>query len=299
VSLDAPTLAAIALMAATINGGLGHGFSSITVPLGLLLYTGRVLNPALVLVEVAINGYVLFLNRRSLPAVWLRVMPLVLGIVPGVVAGAWVLSTVDPTWLRLFVFATILPLILLQAAGVRRPVRAERAVGVPLGAGVGVLYAVTTISGPPLALMLNNQGLAKAEFRAALGLIRLVESTLTAVAYAWLGLHTGASATLLLWMAPAVALGVPLGTRLVASLDTETFRRLCMSFDAWLVGFVLARAIVAVAPEAEGLAWALFAAVILADACLLRTYFGRRRWAATVAVASPVVETAGAVEVGR
>ena len=39
------------------------------------------------------------------------------------------------------------------------------------GAGVGVLYSVTTISGPPLAIALNNQGLEKREFRAALGVV--------------------------------------------------------------------------------------------------------------------------------
>ena len=29
----------------------------------------------------------------------------------------------------------------------------------PFGAGLGFLYSVTTISGPPLALLFNNQGL--------------------------------------------------------------------------------------------------------------------------------------------
>mgnify|MGYP003693689389 CR=1 FL=1 len=44
-----------------------------------------------------------------------------------------------------------------------------------------MLYSVTTISGPPLAVALSNQGLAKQEFRAALGIIRLAESSMTAV----------------------------------------------------------------------------------------------------------------------
>ena len=61
---------------------------------------------------------------------------------------------------------------------------AERAVGFGFGTGVGVLYSVTTISGPPLAVMLSNQGLTKRDFRAALGFIRLAESSFTAVAYA-------------------------------------------------------------------------------------------------------------------
>ena len=51
------TLTAVTLLAAVVNGGLGYGFSSITVPVALIFYANRILNPALVLVEVALNGY--------------------------------------------------------------------------------------------------------------------------------------------------------------------------------------------------------------------------------------------------
>src|SRR3989442_5499164 len=57
----------ITLLAATVNGALGYGFSSITVPVALLFYTNRILNPALVWVEVVLNGYVLWVNRASVP----------------------------------------------------------------------------------------------------------------------------------------------------------------------------------------------------------------------------------------
>ena len=49
MSEAALTLAIITLAAAVVNGALGYGFSSITVPLALLFLTNRVLNPALVL----------------------------------------------------------------------------------------------------------------------------------------------------------------------------------------------------------------------------------------------------------
>src|SRR5688572_645668 len=166
----------ITLIAAIVNGGLGYGFSSITVPLALLFLSNRVLNPALVLIEVPLNGYVLWVNRDALPQVWRRVSPMIVGLVPGVVAGTLLVSRVSPDWLKLYTFVVLLPLILLQAAGWRRPVRAERSAGLVFGGGVGLLYSVTTISGPPLAIALNNQGFAKREFRAALGLVRLAES---------------------------------------------------------------------------------------------------------------------------
>ena len=69
-------LAAIALFAAFVNGAIGYGFSSLTVPIALTLYTNRILNPAVVIVEVFINIYVLIINRKGVPAVWKRVFPI-------------------------------------------------------------------------------------------------------------------------------------------------------------------------------------------------------------------------------
>ena len=63
--MDLVVLVLITFVATTVNGALGYGFSSITVPVALLFYTNRILNPALVLVELVINGYVLCINRKA------------------------------------------------------------------------------------------------------------------------------------------------------------------------------------------------------------------------------------------
>src|SRR5678809_677997 len=104
--------------------------------------------------------------------------------------GTTLVAQVNPGWLKFLTFIVLLPLILFQAAGYRRPIKSERSVGLVFGGGVGVLYSVTTISGPPLAVMLSNQGLTQKDFRAALGFIRLAESSFTAIAYAWAGLYS-------------------------------------------------------------------------------------------------------------
>src|SRR3954454_19499834 len=174
------TLIGITLFAATVNGALGYGFSSLTVPVALLFYSNRILNPALVLVEVVVNSYVLFVNRESLGRVWKRTLPIMAGLVPGVLIGSFVLSHVNGGIIKLVTYGMLLPLILLQASGYRRFIQSERAIGVPFGTGLGVLYSVTTISGPPLALLFNNQGLVRQDFRAGLALVRILESSLTA-----------------------------------------------------------------------------------------------------------------------
>src|SRR5215831_13484315 len=94
-------LIAIAFLAAFVNGALGYGFSSITVPVGLLFFSNRVLNPALVLIEVFLNLYVLFINRASIATVWKRVLPILIGLAPGVALGSYLLASLHPSWLKL------------------------------------------------------------------------------------------------------------------------------------------------------------------------------------------------------
>ncbi len=274
--MDLTILVLITLFAATVNGALGYGFSSLTVPVALLFYTNRILNPALVMVEVVINGYVLLINRKSVPHIWKRVLPILLGVLPGVMIGSYVLFMVQPAWLKFFTYFVLLPFILLQAAGVRKPIRAEKLVGVPFGMGIGTLYSVTTISGPPLALLFNNQGYAKQQFRAALSLIRVAESTLTAVAYYFLGLYSMESAQLLPYIVPSVLVGIPLGTYLISRMDPEVFRRLCMSFDAVVVGFGMSRVLVELQLAPSPDAYSVLATVVAIDAYLLYRFFQRR-----------------------
>jgi uncharacterized protein len=266
-------LIAITLGAAIVNGALGYGFSSITVPLALLFLTNRVLNPALVPIEVALNAYVLWVNRDSLPAVWRRVLPMVIGLAPGVLIGTALVSFVNPGWLKFGTFLALLPLILIQAAGYRRPIQSERSVGFVFGGGVGVLYSVTTISGPPLAVMLSNQGLTKKDFRAALGFIRLAESSFTAIAYYYAGLYSMQSAALIPYILPSIVVGVPIGAYLIQRIRPETFRRICMSFDAWVVAFGLSTLLKDLRLVESNAAYLVMVVVGILDTWLLYRFF--------------------------
>jgi uncharacterized membrane protein YfcA len=270
-------LVVLTLGAAIVNGALGYGFSSITVPVALLFLTNRVLNPALVPIEVVLNAYVLWVNRESLPNVWRRVLPIVLGLAPGVILGTMIVSRVSPDWLKFGTFAILLPLILMQAAGLRRPIQREKSVGLVFGGGVGVLYSVTTISGPPLAIMLNNQGLAKRDFRAALGFVRLAESSMTAAAYWYAGLFTAQSAALIPWIIPSILIGVPIGAALISRVPAETFRRVCMSFDAWVVGFGISTLLQKLGVVPGPSAFLVLVTVVLIDAWLLYVFFSKLR----------------------
>lgn len=274
--MDLIVLVLITFVAATVNGALGYGFSSITVPVALLFYTNRILNPALVLVELVINSYVLFINRKSIPNIWWRVAPILIGLVIGIGIGSYILFLVQPAWIKFVTYFFLLPLILLQAAGIRKPITAEKAIAIPFGMGIGTLYSVTTISGPPLALLFNNQGYAKQDFRAALGVIRVAESSLTAIAYGFIGFYSAGSMEIIPYIVPSVLLGIPLGTYLIRWMEPETFRRICMAFDALIVGFGLSRVLVELQLASTMTTYSILSIVVVLNAFLLYRFFRNR-----------------------
>src|SRR5215471_19704206 len=130
--------------------------------------------------------------------------------------------------------------------------------------------------------MFTNPGVDKQEFRAALGTVRVVETVMTAVVYWAMGLFSSRSFHLVVPIAPAVLLGLPLGTYLIRHIPNETFRRVCMSFDAWIVGFGLARTFLELGLLSSSAAYSIWGVVILFDLYLLYRYFERGRIAARV-----------------
>lgn len=281
---DLLILCPLALAAALVNGAIGYGFSTLVVPVALLLYPASVLTPGLVLAEVVMNLLAAAVSLPHAPRVARRVLPMMIASLPGVLCGSLLLKSASAGGLRLWTFVVLLPLVLLQAAGVRRPIRAESLVSLPVGLGVGVLYATTSISGPPLGLLFNNQGLSRDEFRAAISLFRVSEALATALIYLYLGVYSQASLTLSLAVLPCIVIGVPLGRRLMRGVDSETFRRLCMTFDAWLISFALSRLLVGYGPLAERLRYAPMVLVLVLDVVILVRYARQR---AALAAALP------------
>jgi len=142
---------------------------------------------------------------------------------------------------------------------------------------LGILYSVTTISGPPLAILFNNQGLVRTEFRAGLALVRVAESSVTAIVYYQLGLFIEESQNILLVLVPSAVVGIPLGAYFIRRMDPETFRRICMSFDAWVVGFGFSRVLIDLKLMQSPFAYSVMAVTIFIDIYLLYIFFTVRQ----------------------
>jgi uncharacterized membrane protein YfcA len=244
-------LAILAFGAAIINGAVGYGFSSTVTPIAILWYSNKVLNPALVIVEVVVNIVLLTRERKHIAATWPRARPVIRTLLPGVVLGTVGLAYLAVNDVKVIVYVILLPLILLQLRGIYRPLKNEDRGGAVVGPGIGFLYALTTISGPPLALFLRNQGLSKNEFRCTIAQIRVAESSLTLGTYlafdAFLGtnLVSVPALSLLPYLFIPVLIGIPLGTMLLGAVSPEFFRRFVMAVDGIFVSYGLSRVVLA------------------------------------------------------
>jgi uncharacterized protein len=243
-------LLVMALAAALTNGAVGYGFSTLFTPVAVLFISNKVLNPALILVELAVNVSLLYRERAVIPLTWRRSLPVIAGLAPGVVVGTVALTYLSALNVRIVLYAMLLPFTLLQILGLRRPVRKEKTWSPVLGSGIGFLYALTTISGPPLAAFWNNQNMGKNEFRCTVAQIRVAEASITAVTYLGVtllypqqALFTAQSLSLVPVLAVPVAIGVPVGVLVFRSLSKARFLRIVAAVDSGLITFGLLAAI--------------------------------------------------------
>ena len=91
------------------------------------------------------------------------------------------------------------------------------------------------------------------------------------------GIYTLQSFKLIPFIFPSILIGVPLGSFIIHRMPPETFRRICMSFDAWIVGFGLSSVLRDLKIIPGSSAYLVMAAVVAIDLVLLYRFFQMRR----------------------
>ena len=241
---DLALLTAAALAAGIVNGLLGHGFSSLMVPTGLLMAPAKLLNPALVLIELPLNGSAAFLHRERAKGLIGELLPFAFALLPGVILGALLLRFLPEGLLKALCYGLLLLLVLAQfltrPAG---PTPLRNGSKRSFGFATGLLYGLTTISGPTLAAYAQRRGYSKDDARAALAWLRALEGALSLISLFLLGLFTWPGLRLAALLLPAGLIGLFLGHRLAAKVDEIRFRRLALRFNLLAVLAGLARAL--------------------------------------------------------
>lgn len=214
------------LFAGIAKGGFGSGAAFVATPvLALAIGPGPALGlmlPLLMLIDlVTVRA---FWGRWHRPSA----VVLVLGAVPGVGLGALFYGLADPDLLRLLIGGLALGFVGFQIArrrGWLRPGagRFRRDAGLLAGLTAGFTSTVSHAGGPPVAVFLLAQGMAKTPYQATTVLVFWVVNGLKLVPYAGMGLFTQQTLAAGVALAPVAVAGALLGVRAHALVSERLF----------------------------------------------------------------------------
>lgn len=117
-------------------------------------------------------------------------LPILVALVPGVVIGAWYLTSLDSDTLLLIIGATIIAFAVSNLAGFRITIPKGREVhaGLAFGMVAGIFGALTSLNGWAFIMYLVGIGLPRREFRSAIALMFLVSGFLISSSFWVVGL---------------------------------------------------------------------------------------------------------------
>jgi len=210
-------------VAALVQGVTGFAFALVSTPLLMTVYQPRA---SLVLVVGLSSLASAFLAWRLRAQVDRRLLlPLAGASVAGSVLGVLVLARAEGhAWFKLAVaaFAALAALVILS--GFRKPIRRERLAGVAAGLLSGFLATTTSLSGPPVVVLLSNQGHTRDRFRGTIAAFFALTG-LWAVPLLALGGGSPAQVALhMVYLLPALILGNLAGSLLAPRVQEGPFR---------------------------------------------------------------------------
>ena len=212
-------------------GGFVKGLQGIGLPLVALPIVSSVLPVqtaiAIILLPILVtNIYQIRIGRDVLP-IARRFLPLIVGLVVGILVGAYALSTLSADIVRIVLGAVILAFV---ATRVRAPdwqlgPRGERILALPVGLVAGLVGGVSSIYGPPIVIFLSALRLDRHSFVRTIGLVfisGLVPLYAALTAFDVLGPKEAAHSVLALI---PVFIGFKIGERLRGRISESAFQR--------------------------------------------------------------------------
>ena len=214
------------LFAGISKAGFGSGaaFASATI-LALVVEPGLALGvmlPMLMLIDA--SSLKPYWKKWSLPEVKL----LVLGGLPGVVAGALLYQVASPDLFRVLIGAVAVGFVLWQLSlkfGLIRLARSHMPdwAGLVLGVAVGLTTFISHAGGPPAAVFLLSRGLTKTQFQASTVLLFWILNIAKFLPYAALGMFTAQTFIANIALAPFALLGTWLGVKAHRVVSEQLF----------------------------------------------------------------------------
>lgn len=229
--------ALILFMAAIVKGTTGFGYALVSTPFLLILWDPEFIVP--VFMPLAVVGDILIVIGTWRLIAWRQVIPLSIAGVISAPFGAYLLIAVPQEGLRLMVALLALISAVMLFLGIKIMIRREVLASLVAGSLSGLFSTSTTMSGPPVAILLINQRIEKQRFRASLAMYFLIMQLVGAVSLIFLGPLNGDTILVSTILLPTVILGNFIALKLVDRLPQDVFTRITIIVVAVTASLVL------------------------------------------------------------
>lgn len=215
----------IQCLAYTIKGLIGFGNPLISAPLLSMRLDNVVITPGTLLMDLPINGYITWKNRRSFQ--WRRILPLLLANMCGVIPGTLLLRSSLPWVIKTLLGIVVIFLGLematrrLRPAGTGRDSMRLRLVVAFFSGVCGGLFGINMFIVAYLQCTARDYG----EFKGSMCFLFFGENIFRLCTYAVGGLLTPNVLLVGLCSVPAAALAMLLAERLAPKLDEQKLQK--------------------------------------------------------------------------
>lgn len=218
---------------ATFLGGVTNGVAGFALGLVVSGVWLHIISPAQTAILIAgyglvAQGYGIWRLKQALE--WRKTMPFVLGGAVGVPIGAFLITYVNPVYMRTGIGAL---LVVYGLYGLARPVFKPLNAGTPADVGIGVLNGLlgglTGLAGVVVAVWCQMQGWPKDAQRTVFQPTLFVVLAMSAASLAAAGAANVETGKLYLLGLPVLVAGMWCGWKLYGKLDDQAFRKVILA----------------------------------------------------------------------
>jgi uncharacterized membrane protein YfcA len=221
-------VSAVLVLSGALHAATGFGFALLSAPILTALLGPQDAISVIVLTGVVVDVLILSAERRRPVPAWPEAAGLTLWAIPGLAAGAWLLSSLPRAGLQLLVAGAVLAGVAMRVVGGRRAAAAAPSphykwTRAAAGLSSGLLSTATTLGGPPVVLYLMSRSLNPQRTRDTLVVLSLLRTPPSVVALVLAGALHWPPALPVLWV--AVLVGYACGKWVFVRLDAARYER--------------------------------------------------------------------------
>lgn len=214
----------IFLAAGFTQGVTGFGFGLLAIPLLSLFIDIKTGVPLCSLLGILITAFLSLRLRKHIDR--RKILPLLIGCIPGVAAGTLVLKKAPTGMLSVLMGVMLTGYVLYRLTGRQEPRSINEKWAYVAGFFTGAISSAFSAGGPPTIIYTTLRGWDKDEIKATLSGFFLTGGIMVITAHALTGLTTGRVLHYFLLSAPVVLGGVYIGSQLYDRIDTTAYLKL-------------------------------------------------------------------------